>query len=323
MSSSLSRVRIATRGSKLALAQAAIVEALLRARSPGVEVEVVPVTTRGDVDQRPFAAIGGKGLFVKEVEAALVQGVADIAVHSAKDLTSELAPGCAVVCVPERVDPRDVVVGGEGAAAEERLASLRPDARVGTSSMRRIALLRELRPDLEPTPLRGNLDTRLRKVRDRDVDAAIVAVAGVDRLGAFDESTMSRLDPDRWVPAPGQATLAVEALEERSELRALLEPVNDVSAAAELTCERAFARTLEGGCSIPIGCLARASGSDLIAAGYLGHPDGGQPLRDRISGPPAQAHQLGVELATAILDAGGDEWIAELQEMERPTPAAP
>ncbi len=180
--------------------------------------------------------------------------------------------------------------------------------------MRRRALLAERWPDLETVELRGNVDTRLRKVEDGEVDAAILAAAGLQRLSVA-ESAAATLDPDRWVPAPGQGALAIETLESRSDLRALFAELDDESAATELAAERAFAHTLEGGCTIPLGCLARVDGDHLVVTGFLGHPDGGSAFRDRVSGRPVDAEDLGRELARSILDAGGDELIDELREL--------
>ncbi|MFN2389564.1 MAG: hydroxymethylbilane synthase [Actinomycetota bacterium] len=316
-----SRIVIASRGSRLALAQVEIVRSLIASAHPTIEVALVEVTTRGDRDLRPFAEIGSKGLFVKEVERTLLDGRADVAVHSAKDLTADLAEGCVLACVPARAPVHDVVVGGSGDTGYERLGSLPPGARVGTSSVRRRALLAEARPDLEAEDLRGNLDTRLAKVAAGNLDAAIVAAAGIERLG--DPLPTGPLDPDRWTPPPAQGALALETVAARSDLLALLEPLGDPTAWAEVTCERAYSARLEGGCSVPLGCLARVDGSRLVVSGYLGAPDGGHSLRDRISGPVRDAAALGIELAEAILAAGGDELLADLEGMSLTTPSPP
>lgn len=315
------RLVIASRGSKLALRQVQIVADLVTARYLSIEIEVRKVTTKGDRDTRAFSQIGGKGLFTSEVEREIAEGRADIAVHSAKDLTAELAPGCAIVCVPERASVHDVVVGGSGSDGMERLASLARGGRVGTSSMRRRSLLAELRSDLDVVELRGNLDTRLAKVARGEVDAAILAAAGIERLGA--DAPVGRLDESRWVPPPGQGALAVEALAARDDLSELFEPLIDEVAMAEVTGERAFAARLEGGCSVPLGCLARATAGRLVMDGYLGWPDGSQSFRDRVSGSTTEADALGRELAEAILHAGGDELLAELKEIETPIVVEP
>lgn len=286
----------------------------LRDAHPGLEVEVHAVETRGDRDQRSFAAIGGKGLFVAEVERAVAEGAADLAVHSAKDLTAALADGCSIFCVPPRASAHDVIVGADA------LEDLPSGATVGTSSMRRRALLAEARPDLDVADLRGNLDTRLRKVEEGVVDAAILAAAGLERLGI---GAGAPLDPDRWVPAPGQGALAIEGRTDRTDLSELLAPLNDADAAAELACERAFSARLEGGCSVPLGCLARSAAGKVTVVGYLGLPDGSQGLRDRIAGPAGAAAELGVELADAIYDCGGRDIVEELRDVEPTMPSPP
>ena len=316
-----SAVRIATRGSKLALTQTEIVANLLRDAHPGLTVEVITVKTTGDKDSRPYAEIGGKGLFMTEVEREVLEGRADIAVHSAKDLTAELAPGCAIVCVPKRASSHDVVVGGGEGDGSQRLGSLPPGSTVGTSSMRRRALLAESRSDLAIVELRGNLDTRLRKVADGEVDAAILAAAGIERLGS--DVSVGALDPEGWVPAPAQGALAIEALTDRNDVIELLQPLEDAVARAEVTAERAFGAALEGGCSVPLGCRAVVSGGQILVSGYLGWPNGSQSFRDRISGRPEDAESLGRELALAIRSCGGDELLEELREEETPDPQAP
>lgn len=322
---SSSQVVIASRGSRLALTQAGSVAAGLEAAHPGLVTEISVVKTTGDKDRRPFSAIGGKGLFTTEVSRAVVEGRADLAVHSAKDLTAELASGCVIACVPRRASTFDVVIGGEGATGEERLGALPDGGRVGTSSMRRRALLAEARSDLEPVEFRGNLDTRVRKVADGDVDVAIVAAAGLERLlGPQATSDLTApLGADWWVPPPGQGALAIEALDERTDLVELLSPLEDQATRAELTAERAFGERLEGGCSVPLGCLARSESGQLVLIGLLALPDGGRTIRDRISGPSTDAASLGRELADAVLAAGGDEILEELRDEETPTVEAP
>ena len=311
-----SKLRIATRGSALALRQTSLVIERLRAAHPDVDTEIVEVRTTGDKDSRPFSAIGGKGLFVAEVEHALLDGRADVAVHSAKDLTAELAEGCHIVCIPDRALPNDVVLGGEGASGEERLGRLAPGSVVGTSSMRRRSLLNEAREDLKIVEFRGNIDTRLRKVDAGEVDVAILAAAGLERLGTG--ASYGVLDDARWIPAPAQGALALEALVERDDLKKLFGNLNDERARAEIDCERAFAARLEGGCSVPLGCRARATEAGLVVTGFLGTPDGVYTVRDRISGPPGEAHQLGRELADAIVASGGSEILEELKGEEPP-----
>jgi hydroxymethylbilane synthase len=314
------RVIVATRASRLALTQTNLVVDQLKRAHPDLDIEILEVTTTGDRDQRPFAQIGGKGLFTSEVERAIVEGRADLAVHSAKDLTAELGDGCALLAIPKRGPRHDVVLGGGGDTGEERLASLHAGATVGTSSMRRRSLIAEVRRDLELTELRGNMDTRVDKVRSGTVHAAVLAAAGLARLGIGPDA--GPLDAEWWVPAPGQGALAVEGLAERDDLRALVAPIEDIASAAELSCERAFAARLEGGCSVPLGCSAVVAGGRMTVTGYLGSA-GGTGLRERISGPVAEADALGIELAEAILLAGGDALIVEAEGRDAPTVAEP
>ena len=312
------RLVLATRGSRLALRQTEIVSEALRSRYPSIEIEVRAVRTTGDRDQRPYRQIGGKGLFTTEVERQVIEGRADAAVHSAKDLTSELGPGCEIACVLPRASAHDVVVGGEGDSGEERLASLPSGARVGTSSLRRRSLLGEVRPDLEVAELRGNLDTRLRKVGEGEVAAAILAAAGLERLGLLEGSGL--LSTDRWIPAPAQGALAVEVLTERADVKEVFESIGDPRARVEVTCERAFSERLEGGCSVPLGCLARVdeTGARVVASAFLGLPDGSQTMRDRISGGAHEAAALGRELADAMLSGGGRDILSELEAYATP-----
>ncbi|MGI8408228.1 MAG: hydroxymethylbilane synthase [Actinomycetota bacterium] len=308
---------IASRGSRLALRQAEIVAAAIERVHPDLATSISVIKTQGDVDQRPFTEIGGKGLFTSEVERAVALGEAHIAVHSAKDLTGELHPDCSIICVPERAPRADVIVGGTGASGEERLGGLQPGAVVGTSSLRRRALLAEARPDLEVREFRGNLDTRLAKVENGEVDAAVLAAAGIDRLGVWsaEEISSASLGADWWVPAPGQGVLAIEGLTENRAVIALLAHFEDPHTRAELECERAFAARMEGGCSIPLGCSAQVSGHSLLATGFLGLPDGSRSMRDRISGPLSAAAAMGRELAQAIIEGGGDEILEELGDI--------
>jgi hydroxymethylbilane synthase len=319
MSLTPERLVLAARGSRLALRQTEIVSEALRSRYPGIEIDIRTVGTKGDRDSRPYRHIGGKGLFTTEVEREVVEGRADAAVHSAKDLTSELGPGCEIACVLPRASAHDVVVGGEGDSGGERLASLPPGARVGTSSLRRRSLLGELRPDLDVAELRGNLDTRLRKVAEGEVDAAILAAAGLERLGVSD-GVAGPLSTDRWIPAPAQGALAVEVLTKRADVKEVFESIGDASAMVEVASERAFSDRLEGGCSVPLGCLARvdASGGRVVVSAFLGLPDGSETMRDRISGSVHEAETLGRELADAMLSSGGRDILAELEAYETP-----
>ncbi len=297
-------LRVGTRGSALALAQTRQVVAELQRRWPGLLVEVVTITTRGDLQTGvPLHQLGGKGLFVKEIEEALLRGEIDLAVHSAKDLPSELPPGLELVAVPARADPRDAVVSRSGAG----LLSLPPGARVGTSSLRRLAQIRYLRPDLAVEQLRGNVDTRLRRVEEGRCDAVVVAAAGLARLGLL-ERAGELLDPVAFVPAAGQGALALEARADDGRARALAAALHDPEAALALRAERAFLARLGAGCQVPAGAYARREGERLVIEGMLASPDGALFLRDREvapAGDPEAAAAAGALLAGRLLARGG------------------
>ncbi|MGI8579767.1 MAG: hydroxymethylbilane synthase, partial [Solirubrobacteraceae bacterium] len=275
-------MRLGTRGSALALAQAGLVAGLL----PG-EVEIVPVTTTGDRgDSRE-----DKSRWVKELELALLAGEIDLALHSAKDVPSELPDGLALVGVPGRADPRDQLCG---AAA---LADLPRGARVGTSSLRRCAQLRAAREDLEIVALRGNVDTRLRKLETGSYDAIVLARAGLERLGLLGSSPGAAIDPGAMTPAPGQGTLVLEGRAGDDAGREAAASAHDEGAAAALAAERTLVRGLEASCHTPLGALARAEGGNLVLESFVGLPDGSAWLRDRVQGPAAAPEALGAEAA--------------------------
>jgi hydroxymethylbilane synthase len=312
---------LGTRGSQLALRQAGIVADRLRRQYPKLGLELVTVATRGEGDSRPFARIGEGGLFTTELGAAVATGAVDVAVHSAKDLTGELAPETTIVCVPERAVPADVILGGEGATGEEAVESLSRGAVVGTSSTRRRALLMETRPDLEVVELRGNLDSRLPRI-GRDVDAAVVAAAGLERLAPSSLPSCVALDPWTWVPAPGQGALAVQALRERGDLADLFEPLRDATATLELEAEWAFAEAVGGGCSSALGCFARIEREMMEVVAFLGVADGSRCLRRRTRGSARDAAALGRNLADELLREGAGELLAAMRtEAVRPVPA--
>lgn len=295
------RLRIATRGSDLALAQTRQIAAELE-RALDVRSELVVVRTTGDrILDRSLAKIGGKGLFVKEIEEALLAGEADLAVHSAKDVPARLAPGCVVACYPERRDPRDAL------AARERgttLASLRRGARVGTGSTRRVALMRALRPDLELVPLRGNVPTRLGRLGGDGLDAVVLACAGLDRLGLSDRID-ERIAPESMLPAIGQGLLALEtrADSEWHERLAALEPPSTGPIAR---AERAYQTTLGGDCSIPLAGLAEhVEGGRLRLRGLVASLDGRTIARADDVGPVGSPELLGARVAQTVLDRGG------------------
>jgi len=321
-------VRIASRGSELALWQARAVEAAIRRADPGVEVEIRVIRTTGDhVQDVPLAKIGDKGLFTKELDAALLAGEADLAVHSLKDVPTRLPDGLEIAAISEREDPRDVLILPAGRAGT--LATLPPGARVGTSSLRRRAQLRALRPDLEVLDLRGNLNTRLAKLDRGGYDAIILAAAGVLRLG-WEERIAEYLDLP-WLPAVGQGALAVVTRAGDGRIRALLEGFDDMFTAACTAAERAFLAVLEGGCQIPIGALAELGPSGFTLHGLVADVDGETVLRDSIHLPSTgggwevSTRSLGQSLADRLLAMGAGEILARIRgESPRvPEPAAP
>jgi len=305
-------VRIATRGSALALAQARRVAGWLQERL-GCAGELVVLKTTGDrIQDRSLAKVGGKGLFVKELEEALRDGRADLAVHSAKDLPAELAPGCVLAAFPERADARDALVARARGA---RLDALPRGARVGTGSVRRSAQLRAARPDLEVVPLRGNVPTRLRKLEDEGLDAVVLACAGLERLGLADRID-ERLDPERVLPAVCQGVLAVETRADdpwAERLAALDDPAARVAA----TAERAFLSGLGGDCATPLAAWARADGSGRIRLdALLASADGRRLLRARREAEATveAAEAAGRDAAREVLAAGGAALLAALRE---------
>jgi hydroxymethylbilane synthase len=295
-------VVIGTRGSKLALAQTELVQAALDLAHPDLRIAIERITTKGDlVQDRPLSAIGDKGLFVAEIEQALREGRIDIAVHSAKDLPSALPPDMALAAFPRRADPRDVLVARDG----RRLAELPQAARVGTTSPRRACQLRALRPDLLIADLRGNVDTRLRKLHEGQYDAIVLAAAGLDRLALADHVT-EYLDPATMLPAGGQGALALEVRAADEATAALLAPLDDQATRAAILAERAFLAQIGGGCHTPIGAYARLDVDTLNIAGMVGARDG-RVVRGGLSGPAGEPAALGARLAEEILDGGGRE----------------
>jgi hydroxymethylbilane synthase len=295
---------VATRHSRLALAQTRAVLRQLRAQHPGVSVRELHVTTTGDrVQDRSLQSVGGKGLFVKEVEEAILSGRADFAVHSMKDLPAEVAPTLVVGCIPVREDPRDAVVTRQRCP----LAALPPGARVGTSSLRRRVQLQVFRPDLEVVPLRGNVDTRLRRCHEGVVDAVLLARAGLVRLGLLEHES-EILDPDLCLPAVGQGALAVEHRAADTELRELLEPMIHSDTAVAVAAERGVMLAVAGSCQIPVAALAVRHGAELWLRGMLAEPDGSRLRRAerRVSwtSSDAEAHQLGLELGRELRRLG-------------------
>jgi len=296
-------VRIATRQSPLALWQARHVGSLLAASHPGLEVSLVEMTTEGDrFLSAPLSTVGGKGLFVKEIEQALLDGRADLAVHSLKDMTSVFPAGLMLAAVPEREDPRDAFCSPAGLS----LDALPQGARVGTSSLRRSCILRARRPDVEIVSVRGNVQTRLARTRELGLHGAMLAAAGLKRLGL--ESEITEVLPTRLsLPAVGQGVLAIQCRSEDAEVRRLLEPLEHVPTRIAVTAERAFLARLEGGCTVPLAGHATVEGGIVHMRGLVGRPDGTLVVESERSGPVEMAHAVGDELAEELLGRGAAE----------------
>jgi hydroxymethylbilane synthase len=309
-SGSRARLTIATRGSALALWQAEHVKARLLAAQAGLEIELLVVKTTGDkILDRPLAEVGGKGLFVKEIEQALLEGAADLAVHSMKDVPAELAPGLCMAAVSAREDPRDALVSRGG----HRLAGLAPGARVGTSSLRRMCQLRALRRDLDLVPLRGNVPTRLDKVERGDLDAAVLAAAGLRRLG-HERRISELLDPAVCLPAGGQGALGIETRDGDALVSGLVRrAVHSEEDAGCVEAERGFTGRLGGGCQTPVAAHARpVGGGQVHLVALVGRPDGTEIIRGERRGPMTSARELGVDLADELLARGGASILRDL-----------
>ncbi|ELI5739823.1 hydroxymethylbilane synthase [Vibrio fluvialis] len=301
-------IRIATRQSPLALWQAHYVKDALQAAHPGLEVELVTMVTRGDVIlDTPLAKVGGKGLFVKELEVAMLEGRADLAVHSMKDVPVDFPEGLGLVTICEREDPRDAFVSNTYASLDE----LPHGAIVGTCSLRRQCQLKEARPDLVIKELRGNVGTRLGKLDAGEFDAIILAAAGLKRL-KLEQRIRSFIEPEQSLPAVGQGAVGIECRLDDARLRELLAPLSHAETTDRVLCERAMNLTLEGGCQVPIGSYALLEGDDLWLRALVGEPDGSHIVRGEIRGPRQDAERLGVELANRLLANGARDILTKL-----------
>ncbi|RDS80079.1 hydroxymethylbilane synthase [Dyella psychrodurans] len=296
----LAVLRIATRKSALALWQAEHVAGLLRAAHPGLRVELVPLSTRGDeVLDQPLATIGGKGLFLKELEVAMLEGRADLAVHSLKDVPAELEPGFTLPAILPRADAADAFVSNDYA----NLAALPHGARVGTSSLRRQALLRAVRPDLELLDLRGNVGTRLQKLDAGHYEAILLACAGLERLGLHDR-IRSRLTAPDWLPAPGQAAIAIEARADLPVVLDALAVLDDADTRLAVTAERAMNHALGGSCTVPVGAWCTVTERGLHLRGMVGEVSSGRLLVAEATGHGDEAVKLGNSVAEALFGQG-------------------
>jgi hydroxymethylbilane synthase len=300
----LRTLRIGTRGSLLAKWQAEFIRKRLFA-STGIEPEIVIIKTAGDKMQHtPVAQIGSKGVFIKELEEALIEETIDLAVHSVKDIPTDIPSRLMFPAVCRRDDARDCLVGST-------LANLRQGARVGTSSLRRQAQLRHIRADLDLRDLRGNVDTRLRKVESGEYEAVVVSKAGLDRLG-FSQRISEVLSPEVCMPAVGQGAIAVECRSKDREAEDLLAPLDDAETRAAIIAERALLGALHGGCQVPMGAWARVERGELVMDACVCSVDGAQCVKQHAAAPPEQAAQLGEHMARLLIEAGAQSILEEV-----------
>ena len=311
----MAALRIGSRGSQLALWQANHIAGLLRANGHQVEIEIIR-TTGDKITDVALAQVGTKGMFIKEIEEALAEGRVDVAVHSLKDLPTEVPPGFELAAITRREDPRDVLLS----RAPHGLAQLPQGACVGTSSLRRQAQLKAFRSDLEIQPLRGNVDTRLRKLEGGDYDAIILAAAGLRRLGRT-ELVRELIAPEIMCPAAGQGALGIEIREGDGATRQLLAFLEDAGARAATSCERALLRHLGGGCQVPIGAFAEVRGPHLHLTAVVARPDGSQVLREAQS--DTSPEKLGATVAAALLARGAEAILQEVYGEPAPAPQQP
>ncbi|MBI5591759.1 MAG: hydroxymethylbilane synthase [Deltaproteobacteria bacterium] len=308
-------LRIGSRGSMLALWQANWVKQTIEAKLSHLSVEIRIIKTKGDkILDVPLAKIGGKGLFVKEIEEALLENAVDIAVHSMKDMPGDIPAGLCIGAIPERENPFDVLISARNIC----LKDLKSGARIGTSSLRRSAQLLHMRPDLNIVPLRGNLDTRLKKLDARELDAIILAAAGVRRLGLEGRIT-EYLSEDVLLPAVGQGALCIEIRCNDALTATAVAGLDHVPTRRVVLGERAFLRRLQGGCQVPIAAHGKTDGTSIFLRGLVASLDGKNIIRDSVSGPESQAESLGVQLAERLLSKGADRLLNEfLSAMETP-----
>lgn len=312
------RLRIGTRGSALALWQAEFVAAAIRALPGAPEVVLEIIRTEGDrITDVPLSRVAGKDFFTKEIEEALLEGSVDLAVHSLKDLATRLPPGLTIGAVLEREDPRDVLI----ARTSTDLDGLPPGARVGTSSLRRQALLARWRPDLEPAELRGNVPTRIARLDAGAYEAIILAAAGVRRLG-LEHRISAFLPLDRMPPAVSQGAMAIETRHRDERVLPWITPLEHAATRAAVTAERALLRRLEGGCQVPVGALAEVSDGRLVLNGIVCTLDGTESVTGRREGPVEAAEKIGTELADHLLEVGADAILRRVRAALGPTDRA-
>lgn len=308
------KVVIGTRGSKLALWQAEWVKSELEKMSPGIKIELKKIKTTGDkILDVPLAQVGGKGLFVKEIEEALLSGKADLAVHSMKDVPTDFPKGLHLPVICKREDPRDAFITGiqNSRFKIQNFRDLPQSARIGTSSLRRSCQLLNIRPDLKIMQLRGNLDTRLRKLDEGHFDVIILAAAGVKRLG-WSERITEILNPEISLPAIGQGAIGIECRVDDLFINKLIKPLNHTETSVCVRAERACLKKLEGGCQVPIAAHARVVNKKIVMDGLVGSVSGDRIIKDHMEGAPADAEKLGTELAGRLLAKGADKILAEV-----------
>ena len=301
-------IKIGSRASKLALAQAKWVMDRITAHYPDIRVDLIKITTKGDrIINRPLSAVGGKGLFVKEIEESLNRGAIDIAVHSLKDVPAELPDTLCIGIIPEREDPHDVILSKDNIP----LKDLPVGSCIGTSSLRRSAQILHYRPDLKIVPLRGNLDTRIRKLESVDIQAIVVASAGLKRIGLADKITQL-LSFDFMVPAVGQGALGLEFRLDDQETINMLKFLDHYATRVAVEAERSFLMELQGGCQVPIAGFARLKDNSLLLDGLVADLYGGTIVRDTVIGTPEKAKELGATLAHMLLDAGAGKILEKI-----------
>ena len=312
------QLRIGTRASQLALWQANWVKSELEKKYPGMEVTLTKIKTIGDkILDVPLAQVGGKGLFVKEIEEAMLRGEIDIAVHSMKDVPTDFPEGLGLHCITEREDPRDAVI-----SRNVKFADLPQGARIGTSALRRQAQLLKVRPDLEMCIIRGNVETRIRKLDDDKLDAVILAAAGLKRLG-FTEKVAEYLDVDLSLPAIGQGALGIECRLADPVITETIDFFNHPATAYAVRAERALLKRCEGGCQVPIAAHGTVDGTTMRLVGFVAAVDGSRSVRGEISGPVEQCEQLGIQLADRLLAEGGKAILEEVYQREFSSPSHP
>jgi len=312
------QLRIGTRASQLALWQANWVKSELEKRYPGMEVTLTKIKTIGDkILDVPLAQVGGKGLFVKEIEEAMLRGEIDIAVHSMKDVPTEFPEGLGLHCITEREDPRDAVI-----SRNVTFSQLPQGARIGTSALRRQAQLLKVRPDLQMVIIRGNVETRIRKLEDDNLDAVILAAAGLKRLG-FTEKVAEYLDTDLSIPAIGQGALGIECRLDDAVITETIDFFNHPDTSYAVRAERALLKRCEGGCQVPIAAHGTVAGGTLRLVGFIAAVDGQRSVRGEVSGPVLECEKLGIQLADQLLGEGGKAILEEVYQREIASPSHP